>query len=542
MPSRSIRTIAGVATLLAALVIGAACGDHAPAAGAAAPPQRGGTAVMGSISDVDSWNEYVSRQTFANNLQRRIFLRLAQEMGDSKEHPATFLPQLAESWSASGDGKTITFRLRRATWSDGRPITASDVRFTWKAQVSPEVAWVNAKSKEHVTDVQVLDDRTAAFRFDRAYPDQLADALEGGILPEHVFGAVPFADWRTHDWSGARVSSGPFLLESHRPGEEIDLVRNARYFQQDAPLLDRVVVRIVPDATSLLTQLLAGTIDYVEGVAPREAERVRAARGVRLVAFDYPMYDYVGWNGARPPWNDPDVRRAMTLAIDRKALVEDLLYGYGRVGTGPFLSFWWGADPSLAPWPCDPAEARRILASKGFAPRSGDGVLVRDGKPLRLTLTTNAGNRLREAVIVKIQEQLSRVGIEVDTGVLEMQTFVHKNTTGDFDAYLGGWRFSGKIDLRPIFGSAGFPPAGSNVVRYRSAEVDRLLDALDEAADWREMKPVLSSIGRRIRDDQPYTFLYETRRLAAVGPRLQGVEIDIPFDPLAHLERWWVNP
>ncbi len=530
--------------LLGVLLLGAVlprCGGGPSESSTTISPRRGGGAVVGSISDVDAWNEYVSGQSFAVGLIRRIHLRLAQELGDSREHPPSFEPLLAESWSFSDDRLTLTFRLRDARWSDGAPITASDVRFTWKAQTAPEVAWVGADSKRFIRDVEVLDKRTVAFRFDHAYPEQLADAVEGGILPEHIHGRVPFAGWRTHDWSKERVGSGPLLLESHRPGEEIDLVRNPAYFREGAPLLDRVVVRVVPDAGSLLTQLLAGSVDYVEGISPEDASRARSAPGVKVLAFDVPQFDYIGWNARRPPLDDPMVRRALTLAVDRKALVEDLLYGYGRVSAGPLLSFWWSADPTLEPWPFDPAHARAILAERGFAARPGDGVLVRDGKPLEVEMTTNAGNRLREAVLVKVQEQLRRIGVAVAPRPVEMKTFRQKNMAGDFDAYVSGWRFSGKLDLGPIFGSDGLPPKGNNVVAYRSAEADRLFEDLGRASDWRAMKPIYAAIQRRIHEDQPYTFLYETERLAAVGPRLHGVEPDVPADPLARIERWWVE-
>jgi peptide/nickel transport system substrate-binding protein len=168
-------------------------------------------------------------------------------------------------------------------------------------------------------------------------------------------------------------------------------------------------------------------------------------------------------------------------------------------------------------------------------------VLVRDGRPLEFEILTNAGNRLRESVLVKIQEQLSKIGVRARPVPLEMQTLAHRCTTGSFDAYLGGWKFSGKLDLKPIFGTSGIPPKGNNVVRYRSTEVDRLLEALARETDWQAMKPGLDAVQRAIHEDQPYTFLYETQRLAAAGPRLQGAEIDIPTDPLARLERFWIK-
>jgi peptide/nickel transport system substrate-binding protein len=525
--------------LLAAVVLG--CGAPQPAPAAAPEPRRGGTAVLGSTTDVDSWNEYLSRQSFAGGLLRRIYLRLARERGDGRDEPVTYEPSLARSWSWSEDGLSLTFELREALWSDGRPITAGDVRFTWLAQTSEQVPWIGASAKAQIRDVEVLDARRVTFHFRTRYPFQLADAVDGGIVPEHVFGQVPFAEWAEgHDWSQVRVGSGPFLLERHAPGHEIVLQRNPRYYREGYPLLERVVVRIVPDTSNLLTQLLAGEIDYVEGVAPREASGLAARQDTRVLAFDWPSYDFLGWNGSRPPFDDPELRRAMTLAIDREALVEDLLFGYGGVSKGPLLSFWWGADRELDPWPYDPERARRILAERGYATRAADGSPAGGSKTLEIELLTNAGNRLREEMLVKIQEQLSRVGVRVHARPIEMRALRQRAASGDYDGYLGGWVYTVK-DLRSIFGSSARPPDGANVVFYRSDEVDGWLDRMEHAEDWRALKPALDGLQRRIHEDQPYSFLYESKRLAVHGARLSGVAIDVPSDPLAGLESFWVR-
>jgi peptide/nickel transport system substrate-binding protein len=242
------------------------------------------------------------------------------------------------------------------------------------------------------------------------------------------------------------------------------------------------------------------------------------------------MFDYIGWNGAKKPFNDPEVRRALTLGIDRKAIVEDLLYGYGRISTGPLLQTWWSADASLAAWPYDPDEARRILASKGYGATN----------PLTFELTTNAGNRVREAVTLKVQEQLARIGVKAAPRSFEMKAFRERNVAGHYDAYVAGWRFNGKLDLASIFGSAKTPPAGSNVVAYKSAEADHLLEAIGAAADWPTAKEAYAKFARLIHDDQPYTFLYEGKRIAAVGSRVRDLSIDVPSDPLAGLESCWL--
>jgi peptide/nickel transport system substrate-binding protein len=258
------------------------------------------------------------------------------------------------------------------------------------------------------------------------------------------------------------------------------------------------------------------------------------------VTFDYPNYDFIGWNGARPPFDDPELRRALTLAIDRRGLVEELLYGYGRVSKGPLLSFWWSSNDAIEPWPHDPQAARELLAREGWSVVHEDGSRS-EGRPLHVELITNAGNRLREQMLVKIQAQLSAVGVTTSVAVLEMRALRQRVGAGEFDGYLGGWVFDGKADLRSLFASDAVLPHGMNVVHYSSEEVDRLLAEADRAEDWRLLKPRLDAVQDRIHADQPYTFLYETRRVAAHGQRLEGVAIEVPSDPLAGLERYWIN-
>ena len=225
-------------------------------------PETGGTLVIGSISDVDSWNEYISQQSFANFLLRRVYLRLAELKPGPLSHPNGYEPSLAESWEASEDGLSLTFHLREVLWSDGTPIRAEDVRFTWQAQTSEHVPWISAESKTRIRDVEVVDARTVRFHFDAIYPYQFLDAVEGGILPKHVFGEIPFERWKDHDWLSAKVGSGPFVPSSHRPGEQLELVRNPNYYRSGRPYFDRIVVRVVPDISNLLTQLRSCRCNY----------------------------------------------------------------------------------------------------------------------------------------------------------------------------------------------------------------------------------------------------------------------------------------
>jgi peptide/nickel transport system substrate-binding protein len=533
---RSVLTRAMACLCLLALQ-GCGSEDQDPAVVNAAPT-RGGTAVMGSLSDVDTWNEYTSAgRDFANGLHRRLFLRLAQVQGDDRDHPPTYAPLLASAWQFSEDGLSLTFTLNKADWSDGQPITAGDVQFTWRSQTSTELSWGGAAKKSHITAVEVVDAQTVTFHFDSRYPFQLADAVEGGIIPEHSFGKIPYSEWLTHDWSEPAVVSGPFMLERHDPGQEIVLKRNPHYMHAELPLIDRLVIR-VGEINSLLAQLEDGQIDYLEGLTPRDAHALTDDPDLGLIGFNYPKYDFIAWNGARAPFGDPDFRRALTMAIDRDALTSALLYGYGRISTGPVLSFSWGADPALSAWPYDPDIARDALNRLGYGTLDASGAPVGSGEPLKIELLTNLNNRLREDMLVNIQQQLSKVGIEVSIRKAEFGAMIGQVMSGEYDGFLGGWvHSSGVRDIKDVLRS----DAARNVVSYHSERVDQLLDRFDQVENWQAMKPEIAALQQQFHQDQPYSFLYELERIAVHGPRLQGVRIDIPSDPLARLEHWWVR-
>ena len=454
----------GLVALAALALLAAGCGDERPVVSEVddGTPRHGGTAVLGSISDVDSWNEYTSQQSFAGNLLRRIYLRLAQDHGRGIGDPTNFGPLLAESWEPSENGLSLTFTLREALWSDGHPLTANDVRFTWLAQTHDDVPWIGVTSKSRITDVEVLGPRRVRFHFDTKYPYQLADAVEGGIVPKHVFGKVPFDEWATHDWSQYTVASGPFVLKRHAPQHEIVLERNPHYFEDGLPLLDRVVVRVVPDVLALMTLLESGEIDWIDGIPPRDAHRIAngSSSALSIVPFDYPNYDFIGWNESRPPLDSPELRRALTLAIDRDALVEDLLFGYGSVSRTPVPSSWWGADGSIDALPYRPDEAREILTGLGYATVDEDGTRS-PGDPLRVEILTNNGNRTRRDMLVKIQEHLARVGVEVELRPMEPKAMRQQVVASEFDGFLGGWVFVGRVEYGEPFAQAFFEFAGA---------------------------------------------------------------------------------
>lgn len=503
----------------------------------------GGTLVVATQHDITGINDLVSSLSgFSEEIVSQLFLDLLEEQPDFTDHPPSFEPRLAESWEFSDDRLALTLVLRDdVVWSDGAPVTAEDVRWTWQAQTAPEVGWAYASGKERIRDVEVVDTHTVRFHFDSAYATQLADVNEGVILPRHAWSRLPFERWpESERWFQENlVVDGPFRLDSWRPQEEIVLVRNPTYYEAERglPRLDRVVFRVIPDRSSQVTQLLRGEVDFVPRVEVEDAARLDGVETVELHPYWHRQYTYVGWNLARSLFADAAVRRALTLAIDRQSIVDTIHRGYARVATSPIVSSVW-AHADLEPWPYDPARAARILATEGWV-RGDDGVLVGDDRRFSFTLLINASSRAWQDAAAMIQQQLGRIGIEVFIQSMEFNTLVGRMEAHDYDAIIGAFGIDTSLDLTAMFHSRAIDD-GYNFGGYSDPRVDRLIEEARSQLDPLAAAPALIEIQRILHRDQPMTFLWEPQRLTAMTTRLREAR-PTALSTFQGLRRWWLT-
>lgn len=546
------RPFAALLSALALVAVAAGGCDRGPAerpadedgaSRGAIAPRRGGQAVVALGADIAGNNNLI----FASNrptesVIRHVYLQLVRENADFESGPPTFRPDLAERWEWSDDHETLTFHLRTdARWSDGEPVTADDVRFSWQAQIDPDIAWDAAYYNDAVTDVEVVDPHTVRYHFDRVYPSQLLEINEGYILPRHVFGQIPFAEWRSHgQWFlDHGVYAGPFVLASWTPQQEVVLERNPHYYDPERPRLDRVIFRIVPDATSRLTQLLAGEVDFTEGLTTDDLDRVERNPRLKVVDFWGPSFIYIGWNLEREPFDDPEVRRALTLGIDRQTVVDNVWGDFGRVSDSPVLQNVWIHNDDLEPYGYDPERAKRLLAERGWEDHDGDGVLDQDGRRLSVEMLTNDDNRQRVDATVLIQSHLGRIGVEVVPRALEFQTFLTRTNQGDFDAIVAGWTMPTGLDYRYAFHTDEIED-GNNFVGYSNPEVDHLLDEIRAQAELADAEPLLLRLQELLHRELPYTFLWESKRAVGINRRLHDVDANVLYVHY-NLYDWWVS-
>lgn len=504
-------------------------------------PPPGGRVVIGVLGDISSFNVYTATTAFSQEISDLLYLKLAAEQDDFAQGPPTFRPALASTWEISPGGTDLTFHLDpRTRWSNGRAVTSADVIFSHRAARSPDVAWVGADVKELIEKVEAPDERTIVYHFARAYPYALMDAVEGNVLPSQAYASVPLSEWPKRSFLEAPVVDGPFLLKRYERGALIHLARNPSYFRAPLPRLDEVVFRIIPDEAALVNELLSGGIDVMENVPAAAVSRIEADPRLRLVRVPDLSYTFICWNSAHPQFSDARVRRALTMAIDREAIISTLLPGAGRPSAGPILSFLWAHDPDLKPLPYDPDAARALLKEAGWEDRDKDGVLDHDGRPLRFDLETNQGSRLRGDIAEMVSEQLRRIGVVATPRLIEFATFIERHEKHDFDAFVGSWRESTKVDLKSAFHSAS-QTSGYNYGLYSNSEVDGLIDRARAEGDKERARALWFRAQRLIAQDQPYTFLFERDRLNAVPRRLAGLRMG-PRSAYTDLEKWHWEP
>lgn len=545
------RRSAPAVLLLLCLGLLLACGpadDDGPGPGGepAAPgePVRGGTLVVGSIADLEGVNELIipSSRVFLN-IGYQMFLHLVKEQPDFEEHPSTFAPALAESWEWSDDHLELTFRLRDdIVWSDGVPVTAEDVRFTWQAQTSPEVAWNNAFIKEAIEDVEVVDPRTVRFHFSRVSPSQLMDANDGVILPKHAWGELPFSEWRTNTdfFTENMVVNGPFALERWVPQEEVVLVRNERYHEEGQPYLDRVVFRMIPERSNQVAQLLAGNLHVVVQLPITDLERVEQSGEARSEPYWHRLFSHVVWNTESPLFSDRRVRQALTLAMDREQIVDTLWGEFGRVSDSFIVRNNWAHDDSLEPWPHDPERARRMLAEAGWSDSDGDGVIDKDGLPFRFEVLTNQGNEERLDAVVMIKDQLSRVGIEVEVRSMEWNAMTDRLYDHDFESAISAWGMPTTLNPRYAFHSESMNGA-ENFSSYSNPELDALIEEFERLPTLEEGEDLLHRMQQIVHRDLPMTFLWESQRIVGVSNRLHDLNPNL-IGIFWFLEQAWLEP
>jgi peptide/nickel transport system substrate-binding protein len=521
-------------TAVAAAIL-AGCGGGGEAgeqAGAEGTPADGDMLVVGILADADTFFPPLSNSVSSSDIYGNIYWYLMRSEPDF----ITFRPGLADSFSFSEDSLQVTFYIHPGvTWHDGAPFTAEDVVFAHGVCNAPEINWSAASWLDHITNVEAVDSLTVRYTYDQHYMYQVVDANVCYPLPKHILGDVPLADLGNHPIARAPVGNGPFRFVSWRSGEEIVIEANPD-FVLGRPHLNRIAYRIIPEATTLATQIQNGDIDLWPRFSP-PSFYPQLNSDPDIVVHSYPgrSYTYVAWNTQDPLFSDKRVRQAMTLATNREEIIEALVYGQGQVLSQPIISTIWAHDPTIQPYPFNPDSARALLEAAGWTDADGDGIREKDGRRLSFTVKTNNDNRLRVDIATVLQQQLQAVGAEVRPEPLEFNTFIEQLLAKDYQAAVGGWSVGIKPDMAPTFGQGEL----FNFVSADNDDLERLIREAEVTPGRDRMMELLSQAQRIVADEAYYTFLFQLNDLHAIDGRFQNVDMNA-YGWSFNIDEWYV--
>jgi len=453
---------------------------------------------------------------------------------DSAGRPA---PELAAKWDVSKDGREVRFRLRpNVRWHDGKPFTSADVKFTY------EEVWMklHPRARSTFAAVEALetpDPLTVVFRL-RNPAGVIFSALTSGesqILPKHLYEGT---DVLTNAYNVKPVGTGPFRFKEWIRGDRIVLERNPDYWDEGKPYLDKVIFRVIPDATTRFTAFETGAVDYgvLNPVALADLERAQRSPALNV---DFRGYEWLGsrvvleFNVRKPPFDDPQVRKAIAHAIDLKALSRATTRGYSQPGTSPVLStqpkFYTPEVPSYA---YDIAAADRLLDEAGYRRKA-------DGQRMAIKLDWLPFGESYQRYGEFVRQSLRKIGFDVQLRGQDLTQYMQRvYAANDFDITVSHLANFGdpQIGLERAYWSKaimkGVP--WSNASGYSSPAMDVLIKLAHEAPDEAQRVEMYKRFQRLAMTDLPTFTLLENRMYTISSKRVRGLSVaqDACYDSL----------
>lgn len=541
-----------------------------------APGIRGGKFVICELREPKTFNFLMSDELSSRYIGRFMFSGLLNFDVPTQ----TVKPGLADFWTNSPDGKTWTFHLRKnLRWSDGAPITADDVVFTWNDIVyNPEIP--NPVRDQFIIDgkkftVTKLDDLTVQVTTPEVYaPFLQAFGYWVPIYPKHTLSKYANAGFPSAygvNWNPADiVCDGPYCLQQYKQSEYAVLRRNPYFFEVDSngtrlPYFDQIIFSTVPDYNTQSLRFLSGESDADDFIYPYEYDQFKAASangkfnfiepGVGLVTTFFWFNQNTNTNPKTgKPYVDPikskwfrdkKFRQAISYAIDRDNIIKSVEFGHGVPQYGILTEGYqnW-FDPKIKTYPYDPAKAVELLKEIGIEKRNGDNFLTdSNGNKIEFVFNTNIENNERNKMAVLIVSDLKKIGINVVFQPVEFNTLITKiDDTYDYDCVLLGNYSDGGTDpynCMNILKSSGYDhywfPRQKTPVTSWEARIDELMDAQMQTLDMNEREKDFNEVQEILADEQPMIFTVTPMYYAAIRPNIGNVRAT----PLSYYQVTW---
>lgn len=416
-------------------------------------------------------------------------------------------PGLARSWDISSDGLTYTFSLHEGvTFHDGSAMTADDVAASLRRVLDEEMASPLASRISPITDIRVVDDSTVALSLDAPFAPILTALAGIAIVPAEM-------ESDKESLQQVPVGTGPFKFDEWVPNAHIDLEAFGGYRESGMPRVDGVRFNIVPEAATRQVGLTSGQYDLLPGVDPATALQLQSASGVTMHETRDLSYTLIGINTTRAPFDDPRVRRALNMAVDRDEIIAAALYGNG-VPAGPLSPALrnWALDPSS--FDCyagDAAGASALLAEAGVS------------TPVKAELLVLPRQDAKDIAQV-VQQQAAAAGFEIELVNKEIGDFVQDWRNSDFDLFVSA--NGGNPDPDGYFYRTFYGGGSTNVFKYDDAEVNGWLDEGRTSTGAADRKRAYDAAQKKLACEGPIVHIAYGALSTAVGGGVSGFVIN----------------
>jgi peptide/nickel transport system substrate-binding protein len=487
--------------------------------------EKGGTLIIGTTEQLATISPLAPSLFSSNEILDLLFMhlhRIDPETGRMK-------PELASSWEFSEDLTSITYYLRKdVKWWDGIPVTAEDVLYTYERMVDPSTRYPNIASLRFIKRVEMLNTYAIKFIFHKVYADILTDS-DIMVIPKHVY------EERGSDFGQNPVGNGPYKIKEWNDESGLVLVSNEDYYRGRPPL-DEIIIRSYTSVGTMVSDLDKGDLDVVLNITPAAAKLVVSNEEIAVDSRLGNVYTYVGWNLEHNFLKDIHTRRALSMAINKGKILEDVFAGMGTISRGPLPPSSWAYNESVAATKYDLVTAKDILQQRGFEDRNRNRVIDKDGADFVLNIITNIENPERVGMLQLIADDLRALGIRVNTRTLDAPSFISAIVNKEFDGFIMGWSVGEKIDPT-VYWHSDSVRGKYNFVSYRNNIVDSLIDTGVAMLNRKKAEEIWGEFQKTIYEEKPYTFLIVPDAIAAHYKHVKGVDQGVL---LASAYTYWI--
>ncbi|HSJ54028.1 MAG TPA: ABC transporter substrate-binding protein [Anaerolineae bacterium] len=502
-----------------------------------AGPAEGGTIIVGLQAEPTT----LDSQQISDYNSHRAAYGIYDMLLRFKEESTEVEPGLAERWEISEDGTEYTLYLRQGVkFHDGTDFNAEAVKFNIDRQIDPDHPYHDTGEFPYaeftwgmVSSVEVVDDFTVKFVLE----DRFAPFLNHLAMHPAAMGSPAAIQERGRDFSINPVGTGPFRFVSWTPGVEVVLEKNPDYWRGEVRI-DQVIYRPIIEDQSRLTELEAGSVNFIVNVPPDDLSRLR--EDPRFVVVEQPgMHTWwVAFNHTREPYDDVRVRQAMNYAVNKQAIVDNILQGTGTLAVNPLPPVVWSYIDDVQTYEYDPDRARELLTEAGYP----DGFSCVFWVP-------ESGSGMQQPVVMAtaMQADWQAVGIDCEIQTFEWGTYLERVIVppeeAEFDLMEMSWiGDNGDPDnhLFILLSGEQFPPNGYNMGFYQNDEVDALLAEARVTLDRDRRTELYQEAQQLIAEDPPWVMIDHETQIVVMDARIQNFKLH-PTGPF-RFDEVWVEP